>query len=126
MGFQWDVEPGLAFEEFVSRYTHAVFLTGVRVAEARAVDGEQWMKQNAPWQDRTGLARRSLRAYVLESPGVFAEVVFEQGKNVPYGIWLEVANGGRYAIVAPAVSYWGRRLMQDVQRIINLQLAARG
>lgn len=37
-----------------------------------------------------------------------------------YGLWLEVGFGGRYSIIAPAVSYWGAKTMNTVQRIINL------
>jgi hypothetical protein len=124
-GFKWDVEPGLAFPQLVARYTNAIMVSGRRVAQSRAEEAEQWMKDTAPWQDRTGDARRGLHVEVREAPAVLAELVFSHGDDVPYGIWLEVSLGGKNAIIAPAVDYWGARLMQDVQRIVNLGLAAR-
>jgi hypothetical protein len=125
MAFKWEVAPDLAFPELVDRYTKTIFLSGRRVAAERAQEAEQWMKDNHPWQNRTGAAEAGLHVDVLESPGVLAELVFSHGENVPYAVWLEIANGGRYAIIAPAIDYWGPRLMQDVQRIVNLGLAAR-
>lgn len=125
MPFKWDVAPNQAFPALVDAYTKTIFLSGRRVADSRAKEGEQWMKDNAPWQDRTGDARAGLHVDVLESPGVLAELVFAHGEDVPYAVWLEIANGGRYAIIAPAIDYWGPILMRDIQRIVNLGLAAK-
>jgi len=125
MAFQWEVSPELAFPELVERYTNTIMLTGRRVAAQRGEEAEQWMKSNAPWTDRTGDARAGLHVTPQESPGVLTELVFSHGDDVPYGVWLEIANAGRYAIIAPAIDYWGPKLMQDIQRIVNLGLAAR-
>ena len=71
-------------------------------------------------------ARAGLHVDVNQAPAVLAELTFSHGEDVPYGIWLEIANQGRFAIIAPAIDYWGPKLMQDVQRIVNLQLATKG
>ncbi|MEL7232864.1 MAG: hypothetical protein AAGK74_00130 [Chloroflexota bacterium] len=73
-----------------------------RVARQFAPQLEADAKQNAPWTDRTGQARQGLegRATQLE-PGV-AAITLATLKD--YGIWLEIANGGRYAIVIPTIS----------------------
>jgi hypothetical protein len=42
-------------------------------------------------------------------------------KNIRYAIWLEVANQGRFSIIAPAIEYWGRILMNDIKQIANLK-----
>jgi hypothetical protein len=94
------------------------------VAEARAAEMEQWAKANAPWQDRTGNARAGLSAVPKDSPGVVAEVIISHG--VDYGVWLEIANGGRYAIVAKTIDTFGPLMMRDMQRIMNLKLATSG
>lgn len=125
MSFRWEVPPDLAFPQLVERYTRTIITTGRRVAQSRANEAEQWMKDNAPWQDRTGAARAGLHVDVREGPAVLAELVFAHGDDVPYGVWLELAHGGQNAIIAPAIDYWGPRLMQDIQRIVNLGLAAR-
>lgn len=124
--FKWTVEPGLAFPELVQAYTRTVFLSGRRVAHQRAQDGTQWMKDNAPWQDQTGAARAGLHVDVLESPGVLAELVFSHDPSLDYTVWLEIANGGKYSIIAAAIDYFGPLFMRDLQRIMNLGLATRG
>lgn len=125
MGFKWEVAPDLAFPELVSAYTETIIVTGRRVAEQRAEEAAQWMRDNAVWEDKTGAARAGLHVDVNEAPAVLAELVFSHGEDVPYAVWLELAHGGKYAIIAPAIDYWGPRLMQDVQRIVNLGLAAK-
>jgi hypothetical protein len=122
--FQWQVTPGQAFEQLVENYTKTVFLTGRRVAEARAAEMENWAKANAPWQDRTGNARAGLNSFVKDSPGVVAEIVIQHG--VDYGVWLEIAHGGRFAIIAKTIDTYGPLLMRDMQRIMNLKLATLG
>lgn len=124
-GFKWDVEPGLAFGQLVERYTNTIMVSGRRVAASRAEEAEQWMKDNAPWQDRTGDARRGLHVEVREAPAVLAELIFSHDDSLDYPVWLEIANGGKYAIIAPAVDRYGVILMRDVQRIVNLGLAAK-
>jgi hypothetical protein len=126
MGFKWVVPPSEVFPQAYKKYTQQLFVTGRRVADARAAEATEWMKSNAPWQDRTGAARAGLHVDVNQAPAVLAELTFAHGADVPYGIWLEIANGGRYAIIAPAVDYWGPRLMKDVQGIVNLKLATFG
>jgi hypothetical protein len=125
MGFQWEVEPGLAFPELFDRYTKTIFVSGRRVAHQRAEEAEIWMKVNAPWQDQTGAARAGLHTQVLESPGVLAEIVFSHDPNLEYTVWLEVARGGSLGIISRAIDVYGQIFMRDVQRIVNLGLAAK-
>lgn len=125
MAFKWDVAPNQTLPQMTEAYTKTIFLSGRRVADARAKEAEQWMKDNAPWTDRSGDARAGLNVKVLESPGVLAELVFSHDPDLPRTLWLEIANSGKYAIIAPAIDYWGPILMRDIQRIINLGHAAR-
>ena len=81
-----------------------------------------YMKSNAPWTDRTTNARNGLGG-----------IVFKQGKRwvmnlfgrVNYQIWLEVKNGGKYAIITPTVQAWGPRVMSNMTGLIE-RLRARG
>lgn len=125
MAFKWSVAPNQAFPQLVQAYTRTIMVSGRRVAASRAEEGAQWMKDNAPWQDRTGAARAGLHVQVKESPGVLAELIFSHGENVPYAIWLEVANQGRFGIISKAIDHYGPIFMRDMQRIMNLGLAAR-
>jgi len=123
--FKWTVPPTEVFPQGYKNYTQALFVTGRRVAEARAQEAEAWMKASAPWNDITGKARAGLHVDVTQAPAVFAELTFAHGDDVPYSIWLELAHQGSFGVISKSVDYWGPKLMQDCQRIINLQLAAK-
>ncbi len=125
MGFKWIVAPNQTIPQMAEAYTKTVFLTGRRVVEQRAPEAETWMKSNASWQDRTGRARAGLHVEVRESPGVLTEMIFSHDPDLDYTLWLEIANSGKYAIIAKAVDYWGPIIMRDLQRIMNLGLATR-
>lgn len=122
MGFKWEVPPDAVFPQMAAQYTQAIFQSGRRVAYDRAEDIEAWCKANAPWQDRTGDARERLHATVEET-GPIGTIVIAHG--VEYGIWLEIAHQGRYAIIAPAIDYWGPVVMRDLQNMMNLGLVTR-
>ena len=73
-----------------------------------AVEGVRYMKDHAPWTDRTTNARNGLHT-IPKSEGGRHEITFSH--TVPYGIWLEIANSGRYAIIMPSVHHEGDLLM---------------
>jgi hypothetical protein len=82
---------------------------------AKKVEAEA--KVDAPWTDRTGHARQ----------GLFGEAVMENTElkvrlahSMDYGMWLEVCNDGKYAILestikknAPQFIKSAKELMQD-------------
>lgn len=76
------------------------------------------MKLKAPWTDRTGAARAGLHANVghHKSTGRH-DVTFAHG--VDYGIWLEVANSGKYAIIMPTVLAVGKEIMKALEGMLN-------
>lgn len=125
MPFQWVVPPSEVFPAGYQKYTQQLYVTGRRVAEARAADGEAWMKANAPWTDRTGAARAGLHVDVTQAPAVLAELTFSHGEDIDYAVWLELAHSGSFGIISRSVDYWSVVLWRDVQRIINLGLAAK-
>lgn len=77
---------------------------------------ENYAKSNAPWTDRTSNARNTLSARTEHSPGRDS-IILQHG--MPYGIWLEVRNAGRYAIVIPTIKYQGPRLMKSLEHILD-------
>lgn len=79
---------------------------------------QEWAQENAPWQDRSGDARALLKAEVVEEVGSIGMIVLQHG--VEYGIWLEVANQGKYAIIAPAIDFWGPVFFNDMRRLMQL------
>jgi hypothetical protein len=70
------------------------------------------MKTQAPWTDRTSAARNGLHAVANSGPGYF-ELVLSHA--VSYGIWLEVANSGKYQIILPSL----RAAMRELQGLID-------
>lgn len=122
MGFKWDVSPEAVFPQMAANYTQAIFQSGRRIAYDRAEFAENYAKQNAPWTDRTGDARERLHATVEET-GPIGTIVLSHG--VDYGIWLEVANQGRYSIIPETIEVVGPLVMRDLQNMINLGLVSR-
>lgn len=116
MGFRWIVAPTDVFPQMAQKYTQATFQAVRQLASRKAQEMEEWAKANAPWQDRTGAARAGLNATVQEA-GAGTTITLAHG--VDYGIWLEVANGGRYSIIAKAIDMFGPSFMQDLQRLLS-------
>jgi hypothetical protein len=81
---------------------------------------EQWMKANAPWTDQTGAARSELFAVAEQASHDLVEIYFSHGTTIDYGIWLEVRNAGRYAIIRPALEQIAipelQQMLQEVFR----------
>lgn len=58
-------------------------------------------KNNAKWTDRTSNARNGLKGGVeVRGQGRF---VLYLSHSVDYGVWLEKANSGNYAIIGPTI-----------------------
>lgn len=97
-----------ALDDRLDGYVAATFDRQARIAEG-------WMRNNAPWTDRTGNARTGLSATTdherkkLHRMNLFG--------RVPYQIWLEVRFAGRYAIIIPALVDQGPKLMGTLNKV---------
>lgn len=80
---------------------------------------EAYMRANAPWTDRTTLARASLNAHV-EGGGREISLVLAHG--VDYGIYLETMQDGRYAIIGPAQRHMATEARRVVAASVNAAL----
>lgn len=103
---------GWAWQGLADVANNAEALAGVlrenveEAVERLASDMEEYMKENAKWTDHPGVhqdARDNLQAVVVREGDDTFTILVGHGKNVYYGIWLEVRWGGRYAIVLPTV-----------------------
>ena len=74
------------------------------------------MKQDAPWADRTGKARRTLLAEVEQDDNRIA-LAFSDGGG--YGKYPALANGGRYAIIGPTIVKSGPMLMRGMAGLMD-------
>lgn len=75
-----------------------------------------WLKANAPWTDDTSAARTGLVTLPF-NVGTQHELLMAY--SVSYGIWLEIANSGRYAVITPAMRIVGAKIMRDMQMLID-------
>lgn len=74
------------------------------------------MKLNRPWTDRTGMAKALLNAKVSQPNQNTVRITLAHG--VDYGIWLELAHGKNYAIIAPTVREEGPRIVEDLNNLM--------
>ena len=65
-----------------------------------AAEAEQYAKANAPWENRTGDARKLLKGAVIDDGSALG---FQVMHRVEYGKSLETANSGKYAILKPTI-----------------------
>lgn len=86
-------------------------------ASTKASKIEATMKQKRPWTDRTGLAKATLRARVSQPSKNIVRITLSHG--VDYGIWLELAHGKNYAIIAPTVREEGPRVIEELNDIMS-------
>lgn len=112
---EWSGDDGirLKMDEYRGKVNQAV----KAVADYFAPVIEQYAKDNARWTDRTANARQSLHAFVE----VLAEdvVALYLSHGVEYGIYLELANQGRYAIILPTLQAHYSQISQMLRSIFG-------
>ena len=118
MGFKWDVAPTDVFPQMATLYTQATLQGARRVAYTRAPEMTAYAKANHAWQNVTGAAEAGLHDTVEES-GSSIILTLAHGDDVRHGIWLEVANGGRYGIIPQTIDVFGPLIMGDLQRLVR-------
>lgn len=120
MQFEWKRPPSALAKDFVNfnkkvnRSKRIAFnkIKNLLVAEA---------KKNAPWQDQTGDARSELMARyrtISQSAAVdIVNVYLEHG--VEYGVFLELANNSRYAIIHDTLVRNRRKIEKILQEALK-------
>lgn len=93
------------------KHKRAMVATGKVVEQ----EGVSWMRSNAPWTDRTGNARNGLSGKTIVATN---EVVVVFYHSVPYGIYLEVKQSGRYQVILPAIQIMSRRWFELLKATI--------
>ncbi len=116
--FKWKIPPSRAFEMniYIEKWLQAVY-QNLKQYEALI---EKDMKDNAIWEDQTGNARQSLICRVIRIDDkiilVAAYGKTREGKELAYGKWLELANGGKYAIILPTLQEYYPKVWATVKR----------
>ena len=70
---------------------------------------EGYAKAHAPWRDESGQARRSIRGMAECRSGSFT---ISLCGGAPHMVYLELAHGGRRAILRPAMQRHARRILR--------------
>ena len=97
MGFTLDdAEFRRELEQFSSKVDAALMM----YCQNQASNLQSYAQQNAPWTDRTTMARQRLKGSAERTETGYA---IEIAHGVDYGKWLELANDERYAIAKPTI-----------------------
>ena len=92
---KWNVPPSVLADgvgDYADRLLNAVY----DLATFFAAKIEAAAKTNAVWTDRTGNARQGLTARAFRAATAVTLILWH---SVEYGIWLELASAGKYAII---------------------------
>lgn len=113
-GAVWVTPPSaltLAFAQYGERAVAAVNALAKYLAERIQSD----MRASAPWTDRTGNARSGLFSAAEQAAGDVVTIYLSHGHTVGYGKWLELANGGKYAVIMPTLEKW----LPEIERMLK-------
>jgi hypothetical protein len=115
-GFEWIKSPEDVFSPACDQYLQAVTAGIEAIALKWAPEIQNWMRDNAPWTDRTGNARQSLHT---EVHNLVNEIVLVMAHGVDYGVHLELGFSGRYAIIGPALDQFFGPIWEDVKKMVG-------
>lgn len=98
-GIRW-VRPPSELAAAVERYGDQVWIAVTAVAQYIATKMQNEAKANAPWTDRTGNARSGLFGTAeYDAAQKIVTIFLSHGATINYGVSLELAHGGAYAIL---------------------------
>jgi hypothetical protein len=105
--FTWSGDLEDKLNQFGPRVKRAM-LAGAKFIEPQAL---AYMRDNAPWQDRTGNARAGLNVETEVNTNNVTMYLYHQ---VPYGPWLELRWDGKYQIINPTIEVFAPQLIETV------------
>jgi len=113
--FRWDVPPS-ALARNVGDYGKRVIAALHQLADFFAAKLEAYAKQAAPWTDRTGHARQSLTGLAVKAA---TGIVIYLASLAEYGIFLEVKQAGKYAVILPTMEAHHGEIMAACRRLVG-------
>lgn len=99
-GIVWQTPPS-ALGAGLRRYGDRAHQAVLTVAKLVADEAEARAKAEAPWTDRTGNARQSLRGEAVALGRETVAIYLSGGMD--YSKWLELAHGEKYRIILPTL-----------------------
>lgn len=100
-------------KNFVPRLKAALALDSQNIA----TNMEAWAKTNSPWTDRTAHARNFIKQTVKWTNA--DTLMISLSHNVDYGIYLELCNEGKYAILEKAISEFAPQFVDGWKEVIS-------
>lgn len=110
VGIEWSGDLTDKINQFGPRVKRAM-VTAAKFIEPQA---EAYMKNNAPWVDRTGNARNGLKAQTVVTTNNVTIYLFHQ---VPYGPYLELRWSGRYQIINPTIEMFAPNFIELIAEL---------
>ena len=89
----------------------------IALAQNWAGEIEARGKSRAPWRDRTGNARNGLFGSTQITGLAQNEIKIVIGHSVEYGVFLELANDGRYAVLKPTLDAAAPEIFESYRRL---------
>ena len=111
---KWIIPP-TKLSEAIGEYGDRVFVAIKALADFIAQQAQDDMRRGAPWTDRTGNARSGLFSVAEQAAKQTVIIYLSHGHTIEYGVYLELARGGRYAIIAPTM----QRIYPMVERMLK-------
>lgn len=118
-GIRW-ITPPSVLADAVERYGDRVLVAVAAVAQYVAATMQNDAKSTARWTDRTGNARSGL--FGTAEADFAAKVVvlyLSHGAVIDYGVYLELANSGRYAVIMRTMQAHYGELMEMLKRTLR-------
>lgn len=112
-GFKWDTSKFKSPSHMEDKLRRSLF--GI----CKYWDGpvETHMKTKAPWTDRTGNARSGLAAQAVKEDDNVYSIIMTYSVN--YGIFLEVCNDRKYAILVPTLLLYGPKVIGMTEKLLD-------
>lgn len=118
-GIHWVTPPG-ALAQAIEQYGDRVLVAITAVAGRIASIMEASAKNSAPWTDRTGNARSGIFGTAERDVAErLVTIYLSHGPAIDYGVWLELANSGRYSIIMQTIEAHLEELRADLQAIFG-------
>ncbi|KEI90714.1 MULTISPECIES: hypothetical protein [Clostridium] len=100
-------------KEFTPKLKAALALDAQNIA----MNMEKWAKENVVWTDRTAHARLFLTATVKWTNTNTLMVALSH--QVDYGVYLELCNEGKYAILERAIQEFAPKFIDGWKKIVD-------
>jgi len=84
-----------------------------------AAEAAKKSKANRPWKDHTHHAKQGLYGKVRREDTKF---IIEHGHRVDYGVWLELARDGKYAILEKTLNELKPEFLSRVKQIMEAKI----